>query len=248
LLAYSDATSGTYNLNGGLLSISSSGVSQGSGNGTLNLDGGTLEMNGGSITVGTFNAVSGVLRNVSGITVGGVPGLVKSPSVGGNNVLTLSGSNGYAGPTTLDAGMLVLASGSALSATSTGAVTLNGGTLSAGMANGMIAGPVYAGYGPHTIAPGAALPYGYYGNLSLNGGLTTNANTTLTFNMNQNYAIGTGTNGDSIYGGDLINLNGSPLTVNGGSIGFVSSPTTMGDYRLIANAGGNLNLGNFVLP
>ena len=89
--------------------------------------------------------MSGLLRNVSGITVNGTPGLVKSQSVVGNNVLFLSGNNTYAGPTTVNAGMLVAASGMAVSATSTGAVTLNGGTLAAGPAGGTISGPVLAG-------------------------------------------------------------------------------------------------------
>ena len=42
--------------------------------------------------------------------------------------------------------------------------------------------PGAGGSGPHTIAPGAALSSGY-GTLNLIGGLTTNANTTLSFNL-----------------------------------------------------------------
>ena len=53
-----------------------------------------------------------------------------------------------------------------------------------------------------------------------------------------------------IYVGDLINLNGSSLTVSGGSIAFVAaSPTALGDYRLIANlGGGSTNPTGFSLP
>ncbi len=110
------------------MSITSYGLTQAGGAATLNLDGGTLNINGGGISVGAFNARSGVLMNVAAIYVNGTPGLVKSQSVVGNNVLYLSGTNTYAGPTTLNAGALVAASGMSLSATSTGSVTLNGGT------------------------------------------------------------------------------------------------------------------------
>ena len=74
--------------------------------------------------------------------------------------MTLSGPGGYTGGTTLNGGMLVVASGMSASATGTAAVTLNGGTLAAGPAGGTISGPVLAGSGPHTIAPGAALSAG----------------------------------------------------------------------------------------
>ncbi len=47
----------------------------------------------------------------------------------------------------------------------------------------MISGPVLAGSGPHTIAPGLFLPSGF-GTLNLFGGLTTTNNTTLDFKMN----------------------------------------------------------------
>ena len=86
-------------------------MTQAGGAATLNLDGGTLNINGGGISVGAFNARSGVLMNVAAIYVNGTPGLVKSQSVVGNNVLYLSGPNTYAGMTTLNAGTLVAANG-----------------------------------------------------------------------------------------------------------------------------------------
>ena len=108
--------------------------------------------------------------------------------------------------------MLVADSGLALSATSTGTVTLNGGILSAGPAGGMISGPVVAGSGGHYIVPGFVSPSGY-ATLNLFGGLTTNGNTYLEFHINTGSQIGTGGNGLPIFGGDLINLGNSALTV-----------------------------------
>ena len=77
----------------------------------------------------------------------------------------------------------MLANGGNGSALGSGTLTLNGGTLAAGEAGGTVNGLVQAGSGAHTIAPGAGLSGGEYGVLNLNGGLTTSASTTLTFNL-----------------------------------------------------------------
>jgi hypothetical protein len=139
--------------------------------------------------------------------------------------------------------MLVAANGAGGSAFGSGAVTLNGGTLTAGAAGGSTQGLVQGGAGAHVIAPGAGQGFAAYGTLSLNGGLTTNTYSTLLFNMNPVPITG------SIYGGDLVNLGGSKLTVGGGTIAFVGgSPTALGDYRLFQNVGNTPALGNFTLP
>ena len=147
--------------------------------------------------------------------------------------LTLAAQNTYRGPTILNAGMLVVANGSLGSATGTNSVTLNGGTLAAGGAGyplgpqrvvGTITGPVYGGSGPHMIAPGAGLPAGQFGTLRLTDGLTTNANTTLLFNLGAPVTGGAGTPV-----GDLIDLDGSALTVGAStSIAFVVNPVQAG--------------------
>ena len=112
---------------------------------------------------------------------------------------------------------------------------------------GTITGPVETS-GAATIAPGYGLPAGRYCTLNLLGGLTTSANAALLYNLNYGSVLGAGSNGYNIYGGDLINLGGSALTVGGGSIAFTSNPTNSGDYRLIANPGSISGLSNFSLP
>ena len=75
--------------------------------------------------------------------------------------------------------------------------------------------------------------------MNLLGGLTTSTPATLAFNMNTGMSLGTGSNGNNVYGGDLINLSNSTLTVSGGKIVACSAPTLLviGDYRLFANVG-----------
>ena len=187
---------------------------------------------GGAVTlaVGNNNANSAFSGNFTGL--GGLDKV-------GTGSLTLRGTSSNTGANVLNAGTLVLAGGGALAN-----LALNGGTLAGAVSGGTVNGLVQAGSGPHTIAPGAGVAGGQYGTLNLLGGLNTTASTTLSFNLNQS----TPTNG--IYVGDLINMNGSTLTVLGGSIAFVGAgPTALGDYRLIANLGGSsTNPTGFSLP
>ena len=234
------------------------------------LPGGTVAAVNGTLDLGSFNASTdtlsgaGTVGNLTGsggntLTIGSnggsstFSGVIQDPAgplalyKTGNGTFTLTGSSTYAGGTTMNNGMLVVADGpntsTAFSALGSGILTLNGGTLAAGPAGGSVGGLVQAGSAAHSIAPGAALSSGF-GTLNLNGGLTTNANTTLAFNVYNAPQV------SGVYVGDLINLNGSSLTVSGGSIAFVAaSPTALGDYRLIANLGtGSTNATDFSLP
>ena len=184
VLAQNSGASGTYNLNGGLLSIS--GLSQGSGSAAFNFGGGTFQaaasfLTSVPITLSTAGSNGVFDSNGNSLTLAGPlsgPGGLQKVGAG---ALTLAAANTYAGPTTLNAGMLVAANGMTLSATSTGTVTLNGGTLAAGRGRRHDQRPGGSGQRPAHHRPGAALPSGY-GTLNLIGGLTTNANTTLLFN------------------------------------------------------------------
>jgi autotransporter-associated beta strand protein len=241
---------GSYNLNDGLLTTSSLSMGAGTGGATFNASGGTFQA-GASFTTslpmtltgangpavfdgnGYSLILAGVLSGSGGLTAG-------FPFESNGGTLTLAAQNAYRGATILNAGMMVVANGSLGSATGTNSVTLNGGTLAAGPV-GTITGTVYGGSGSHMIAPGAGLPAGQFGTLRLTGGLTTNANTTLLFNLGTPVAGGT-------YSGDLIDLGASALTVGGGTIAFVVNPVTSGDYRLFANLSNSPSLANFTLP
>jgi fibronectin-binding autotransporter adhesin len=136
----------------------------------------------------------------------------------GVNTVNLSGTNTYTGNTIVNGGTLLLAN-SAGSATGSGNVILNSGTL-AGTAS--VAGTVIAGSGPHTISPGAAA--NSVGTLTL-GGLTTNANTTLAFDLFS-----------PISQNDLIAAGN--LTLNGGNIAVTSQSVTgsgsLGYYKVLS--------------
>jgi autotransporter-associated beta strand protein len=104
---------GTYNLNGGLLSLSGAGLSSGAGNATFNFSGGTL-MAGSSIetSVPIVLATSGS----NGVFDPGGTSIVLDGSLSGpgglietdSGTLTLNGTNTYTGGTTVLSGTLVL--------------------------------------------------------------------------------------------------------------------------------------------
>jgi autotransporter-associated beta strand protein len=66
--------------------------------------------------------------------------------------------------------------------------------------------------------------------------------------MNLGAVLGTDPGGNNIYGGDLINLANSSLTVQGGQINFGVNPQFCGDYRLLGNLGNTTNATGFNLP
>jgi autotransporter-associated beta strand protein len=219
----------------------------------------------GPITLGTSTTVPLTVASTNGGTVeidgtiqdgSGLNGSTDSLIVGGSGTVVLTANNTYGGNggnTTLMPGTTLVIANTAGggSATGYGQVVLSGGTLAAAntaLGGGTIYGPVQGGSALHTIAPGATLPAGQYGLLNLYGGLTTNANTTLTFNMNLGAVLGTDPGGNNIYGGDLINLANSSLTVQGGQINFGVNPQFCGDYRLLGNLGNTTNATGFNLP
>jgi autotransporter-associated beta strand protein len=180
-------------------------------------------------------------------SINGGTGLLKT----GSASLTISNNNTYTGGTDLVAGTLRIDNGTSGSAIGTGALTMSGGTLSAGPTSGVgsVAGLVLPGVGPSVIGPSLGLSSGY-GTLNLNGGLTTSNSTTL------NFQLGT-TNIGGIYVGDLLNISGSSslLTIGANtSLTLKSNPAAAGDYRLIglssgaSISGGSASLSNIMLP
>ncbi|MFI5377705.1 MAG: autotransporter-associated beta strand repeat-containing protein, partial [Tepidisphaerales bacterium] len=215
ILTTTNAWTGATNINSGTVRISGAGQLPVATALTLaNVAGATLDLNGNNQTIGSLagggttggnvSLSSGTLtvNGGSSTSFGGVlSGTGGGLALGGTGSLTLTNANTYTGGTTISGGTLVAANGAVGSATGPGTVTLNGGTLAGSLAGGTVAGPVLAGTGPHTIAPGAGLTAGTFGTLTLNGGLTTNSNTTLAFNLGAPVSGG-------LYNGDLLFVNG----------------------------------------
>ena len=93
------------NITGGTMTVSNVITGGPGGNETLTLNGGTLDMTNGAIgdatnTVSTLNFQSGTLKNVT--TINGTAGLTKTTA----GTLTLDGTMGYTGVTTISAGTL----------------------------------------------------------------------------------------------------------------------------------------------
>jgi autotransporter-associated beta strand protein len=126
----SQSGSGTYNLNGGLLVVSS--ISNGPGLSIFNFSGGTLQASDGfstsqPMTLGTSGGgatfdTAGDAMTLAG-PLSGLGGLTK---VNGGT-LTLAAGNSYIGTTTINAGILSLANSAALAGG--GNITFAGGTL-----------------------------------------------------------------------------------------------------------------------
>ncbi len=186
---------------------------------------GTVSLgSGATLTVGSSDNLSSA--SFTG-TIGGQGAL----AVGGTGTLTLSTGNSYSGGTTVNSGTLRLTYGFG-TATGSGNITLNGGTLASGTL-GIASGNIVAGAGPHAIAPGGI---GSFGALNV-GGVALNSNSTLDFDL------GTPVSGGS-YGGDLISLGAAGLTVTGNPVlNLSSNPMATGDYRLFSGslAGGSLS-------
>ena len=131
VLAQSPAASGTYNLNGGLLVLSASGLTSGLGAAAFNFGGGTFQAGSSFstsvpivLTTAGNNAVFDSNGNVLTLAgpLSGSGGLQKI----GSGVLFLTGSNTYTGPTTVNQGTL------AVNGALAGPVTVNNGGILGG--------------------------------------------------------------------------------------------------------------------
>ncbi len=169
--------------------------------------------------------ISSILQDVSQSSA-----LIKN----GSGTLVLSGSNTYSGGTTLNQGTLVAANGLAAgcSATGSGMLTLNGGTLASDPIVGGAIANVLAGSGSHWIAPGGV---GQVGRLNV-GNLTLNNYSTLDFD------IGTG-------GADLLDVVGSLAIASGSPVNVALSvsqnATLSASYTLAVWGSGSVSNANF---
>ena len=175
---------------------------------TLNLNGGTLKSATGTtnlidnqntgaqiaVLLGAGNTIIDTTASDATIVrpMGDMPTVAGTFTKAGSNKLTLTAASTYSGGTTLSAGTL-LANNSTDSATGTGAVTVNGGTLGG---TGSISGAVTINT-TGVLSPGASIESLATGALTLNTGST--------FAYELNTAATTG---------DLLDVNGN-LDLNG---------------------------------
>jgi autotransporter-associated beta strand protein len=142
---------------------------------------GTVFLGASHLSVGSNNLstiFSGVIENTSYPPIG-------SLSKVGTGILTISGANTYTGATTVSAGVLK-ASNATGSATGTGLVQVNSGTLGGG---GIIAGPVIVGFGNGSgafLAPAVAASQPK--SLTVQSSLKFRADGTYTCKLNTNKA------------------------------------------------------------
>jgi autotransporter-associated beta strand protein len=161
--------SGTYSLNGGLLTIGSGGITQGPGAATFLFSGGTLQA-GSSFSTSvpiqlTGNATldtSGNSLNLSGALSGSLGSLLKQ----GAGTLAVTGSNTYGGDTTVNGGVLQVLGGR-LPANNenvnTAIIVQNGGTHS--VANNLNLGNFVSSSGSYNLSGGSLYaPYQSIGN------------------------------------------------------------------------------------
>ena len=200
---------------------------------------GTLNLNGFSVAIGSLSsnatAVAPVIRNgsatpvvltidqaVSGTYAGairdGAGGGSLSLTMAGPAALTLTGSNGYTGVTTVNGGALLVngkvTSGSSVTVNSTGTLGGSGGTIAGAVtvnAGGMITSSVGTGNAP--------------GTLTLGNGLTLTGTSIATGTSAGIAAFNIVNRGAN----DEINITGN-LTLNSGAILQVSATSHIGRH------------------
>jgi fibronectin-binding autotransporter adhesin len=212
---------------------------------TLTQNGGTIDSSSGTNAGLAFSNSSAIVATGTGARTLALTGsstgastlallVVDASGVGNTTALSKTGpgtwaltnANTYTGGTNVSNGIL-LARNTSGSATGTGNVVMDGGTLGG---NGSVSN-VVAGAGAHTIAPSATLTNTSATTLTM-GGLTTSANTTLAFNL---VTPGTSSVSDriNVTGAAALNLNGGTLQITGHGVG----PGSLGFYKAIGYNG-----------
>ena len=251
VVGYSAGATGTYNLKGGLLVLSS--LSQGSGTAAFNFSGGTMQASSGfstslPMTLGTSGGGATFDTAGSTVTLGGTlsgsGGLTKLNS----GTLVLAATNNYTGNTTVTGGALIVATGASLGNTSINVGT--GATFAPNPGSGtIVAGSSGSGSGRATLTLNSGATFdmtdGNIGVFSLSqqsgftGTALTIANATLNFDLNgsgaDTLAVTKGT--AAVSGTNTINITGlgSSLTP-GGAYTIISAPSGVSGNFVFSNS------------
>jgi autotransporter-associated beta strand protein len=251
-------SSGTYNLDGGILTVPQVIASSSAGNSTFNFNGGTLKPaassaafmqgltsvnlrnNGAKIDTAGFNVTIGQALLHSALAGDNATdgGLTKNC----DGTLTLSGANTYTGPTTINAGTLALSGGGSIA----GSLIISiGGGATLNVASGLILGAVHVLTGDGTVQ----------GNLTVNGRLapgsgigvlTCNNNVTLqpgsTMVMELNSSLGTNdqlrVGGALAYAGTLHLTNLSGNLAGGETFKLFDAASSSGNFSAVNGSPG----------
>ncbi|MGO9111612.1 MAG: beta strand repeat-containing protein [Thermoguttaceae bacterium] len=239
-LGYGTGSSGTYNLNGGLLVVSS--LSQGSGTAAFNFSGGTLQaISGFATTLPMTLGTSGGATFITGSNAVTLSGSLSGPgglTMIGNSALTLTATNTFSGNTLIGGGEVALESSLALQNSTldtSGSGVLAFGSLTAATFGGL------TGSGTLSVA-NVALSVGknnacttYYGMLQGAGSLSKIGSGTLLLGGSNAYtgatAVNAGTlevaNTASLPGyaasGKITTANGAVLAVSAGGSGWTAA-------------------------
>ena len=240
------------NVSGQSLQISANttnnGLLRASSGGTLQISSGVLtNVIGTTLTGGSYEADAGstitlpatLHTNSANVTLDGAAASFPAIIAINTNAGSLTIRNGATfsgGPALANTGTLIVGAGSTLTTTN---LTLNAGLLAGA---GLVSAPVLAGTSPHTIHPG--LPANTTAaTLSLTS-LSTNANTTLAFDLTSPAAGLTPSVSDRL----AIAAN---LSLAGGQIQITSNPTgpaSLGYYSIIQYATLSGSLASLTLP
>lgn len=246
----------TLNLTSGSLTLGGDLSSLGTVTNTLNLNGGTLDLGGNDIvSVTTLTFSSGTLKNVA--TINSTAGITKT----GTGTLTLEGTMGYTGVTTISAGTLRVGAASGTNTTtslSTSSSIVNDATLIFRRTDGADVDIANAISGTGSVS--------YEGNgttnqsrYTVNNASTYSGGTTISSSrVNLTNATGLGTGNVVVNSGASVFFNGAGTVANTfsiagngwsegagqlGALRLASGTVLTGDITLAANSRVTVNTG-----
>ncbi len=219
-LGENTGSSGAYNLNGGLLILSS--LSQGSGSAAFNFSGGTLRAGSGfssNVSMTLSNGGGGATFDTAGysVTLAGPLSGSGSLTMIGSGALTFTGANTYSGGTTLGNGTLIAGSTGSLGS---GLLALNGGTLQG----------AYDGGGSYTYLPNNIL-------------VTATASSTLNAPSGQNLPL----SGNLTGSGTLTKIGGYSVFLAGNNGGFSGTYVNNVSNTMLVGSGAGSAVASWVV-